>query len=122
MEVTVDKCLAFCQVLAKSNQKFFLNLTIVNFSFTYKELASRSWQKKEKKKFPSQVRREAKRKQEHNKKVAEEVTDVIKLTAKVIRAVSAVETDDILQVTKNLETFSRFNVTNIIMTQFMKRH
>ena len=77
MEVTLDKCLAFCQVLAKSNQKFFLNLTIGNFSFTNKELTSSSWQKKYEKKSPSQVRREAKRKQEHNKKVAEEVTDVI---------------------------------------------
>ena len=48
MEATVDKCLAFCQALAKSNHKFSLNLTIDkdNFNFNNKELATGSWQMK----------------------------------------------------------------------------
>ena len=72
----MDKCLAFCQALAKSNHKFSLNLTIDkdNFNFNNKELATSSWQMK-KKKSPSQLRREAKRREEHEKKVAGKVAD-----------------------------------------------
>ena len=67
---------AFCQALAKSNQKFSLNLNIGkdNFCFTDKELATSSWQMK-KKKSPSQVRREAKRREERDKEVAVKVAD-----------------------------------------------
>ena len=69
-------CLVFCQALAKSNQKFSLNLNIGkdNFSFTNKELATSSWQMK-KKKSPSQLRREAKRREERDKEVAVKVAD-----------------------------------------------
>ena len=76
MDATVDKCLAFCQALAKSNQKFSINLTFGkdNFSFNNKELATSSWQMK-KKKSPSQLRREAKRREACDKEVAGKVAD-----------------------------------------------
>ena len=79
----MDNCLAFCRVLSKSNQKVSLNLTIGkdNFIFDNKELATNSWKKK--KKSPSQLRRESKCREERDKKVAEEVTDIIKPTAKL---------------------------------------
>ena len=68
METSVDKCLAFCQSLAMSGQKFSFTLSIGkdNFSFSNKELGSSSCVKK-KKKSPSQVRREQRRKEEHSK-------------------------------------------------------
>ena len=37
MEATVDKCLAFCQALAMSNQRFSLNLTIDKDNFTFSD-------------------------------------------------------------------------------------
>ena len=73
METSVDKCLAFCQSLAMSGQKFSFTLSIGkdNFSFNNKELGSSSCVKK-KKKSPSQVRREHRRKEERSlKKTAE---------------------------------------------------
>ena len=73
METSVDKCLAFCQSLAMSGQKFSFTLSIGkdNFSFNNKELGSSSCVKK-KKKSPSQVRREQRRKEERSlKKTAE---------------------------------------------------
>ena len=73
METSVDKCLAFCQSLAMSGQKFSFTLSIGkdNFSFNNKELGSSSCVKR-KKKSPSQVRREQRRKEERSlKKTAE---------------------------------------------------
>ena len=105
----MDKCLAFCQVLSKFNQKFSLNLTIGkdNFIFDNKELATSSWQKK-KKKSPSQLRREAKHREERDKKVAEEVTDMIKPTAKVVVKVFGIEADDNITLTEEAEEILRF--------------
>ena len=56
----MDKCLAFCQTLAMSNQKFTFSLSLGkdNFNFSNKELVESSW--KMKKKSPSQQRREEK--------------------------------------------------------------
>ena len=73
MESAVDKCLAFCQALIKSDQKFTLNLSIGNdkLFFSNKELES-SWKKK---KSPSQVRREENRKRSRQNKATEEVAD-----------------------------------------------
>ena len=70
----MEKCLAFCQSLIKSDQKFALNLSIGNdrFFFSNKELKS-SWKKK--KKSPSQLPREENRKRNHQNKAAEEVVD-----------------------------------------------
>ena len=70
----MDKCLAFCQALIKSDQKFALNLSIGKdrFFFSNKELES-SWKKK--KKSPSQLRREENRKRNRQNKAAEEVAD-----------------------------------------------
>jgi hypothetical protein len=67
----VDKCLAFCQVLAMSNHKFTFNLNIStdNFNFDNKELVTSSWEKK-KKKSPSQLKREASRREERKQKSA----------------------------------------------------
>ena len=75
MESAVDKFLAFCQALIKSDQKFTLNLTIGNgrLFFSNKEQES-SWKKK-KKKSPSQVRREEHRRRNRQNKATEEVAD-----------------------------------------------
>ena len=84
----MDKCLAFCQALATSNQKFTFSLTIGkdSFSFDNKELVSSSWQKK--KKSPSQLRREAKRKEERASKAAVEATGVSLTTEEVVENIS----------------------------------
>ena len=68
----MDKCLAFCQALITSDQKFILNLSIGNnkLFFSNKELES-SWQKK--KKSPSQLRREKNRKMKRQKEATEKV-------------------------------------------------
>ena len=75
MELAVDKCLAFCQALTQSDHKFTLNLSIGKdkLFFSNKELTSSCQVKK--KKSPSQLRREDRRKRERQSKVAEEVTD-----------------------------------------------
>ena len=84
----MDKCLAFCQALATSNQKFTFSLTIGkdSFSFDNKELVSSSWQKK--KKSPSQLRREAKRREERASKAAVEATGVSHTTEEVVEIIS----------------------------------
>ena len=60
----VDKCLAFCQTLATSNMQFKFNLSFGQdiFNFEIKELAKSSCIKK--KKTPSQIRREERRREE----------------------------------------------------------
>ena len=70
------KCLAFCQALSSSNHKFTLNLSIGkdNFNFCNKELAISSSACK-KRKSPSQLRREQKRKLERNAKQQFEATE-----------------------------------------------
>ena len=84
----MDKCLAFCQALATSNQKFTFSLTIGkdSFSFDNKELVSSSWQKK--KKSPSQLRREAKRREERASKAAVKTTGVSHTTEEVVEIIS----------------------------------
>ena len=84
----MDKCLAFCQALATSNQKFTFSLTIGkdSFSFDNKELVSSSWQKK--KKSPSQLRREAKRREERASKAAVKTTGVSHTTEEVVENIS----------------------------------
>ena len=77
METSVDKCLAFCQSLAMSGQKFSFTLSIGKdkFSFTNKELGPSSCLKK---KSPSQIRREMRRKEERSlKKAAETAIKVV---------------------------------------------
>ena len=66
--VVVEKCLAFCQGLVESNNKFTFNLSLAQdaFIFDNKELANSSCEKK--KKSPSQLRREKKRKEERKNK------------------------------------------------------
>ena len=68
----MDKCLAFCQALITSDQKFTLNLSIGNdkLFFSNKELES-SWKKK--KKSPSQLRREKNRKMKRQKEATDKV-------------------------------------------------
>ena len=73
-----EKCLAFCQALTSSNQKFSLSLSIGqdNFNFCNKDLVTSSVLKK-KKKSPSQIRREVKRKLEkHQKEKPEDTVEV----------------------------------------------
>ena len=77
MDASVDKCLAFCQSLVMSGQKFSFTLSIGkdNFSFTNKELGPSSCMKK---KSPSQIRRELRRKEERSlKKAAEPAEKVV---------------------------------------------
>ena len=92
----MDKCLAFCQTLAMSIQRFTVSLSLGkdNFNFSNKELVESSW--KMKKKSPSQKRREEKRKMERNKmKVAEKVTesDIGNVNDKVYKIVFKEETE-----------------------------
>ena len=65
--MVLDKCLAFCQALVQSNNHFTFKLTIgdVNFNFENKKPEKSFWTKK--KKSPSQVRREERRRQEKAK-------------------------------------------------------
>ena len=77
METSVDKCLAFCQSLVMSGHKFSFTLSIGNgnFSFNNKELGSSSCTRK--KKSPSQIRRELRRKTERSLKKAAETTEKV---------------------------------------------
>ena len=87
MEASVDKCLAFCQSLVMSGQKFSFTLSIGkdNFSFSNnKELGSSSCVKK--KKSPSQIRREQRRKEERTLRTAADATE------KVVKASNSEET------------------------------
>ena len=63
----VEKCLACCQALVTTNQTFSFNLTISkdNFKFDNKELQGSYCRGK--KKSPSQVRREDRRRKEREK-------------------------------------------------------
>ena len=78
MEGTIDKCLAFCQALVSSNQKFTFTLSIgkETFNFDNKELVASSCVHKKKKKSPSQIRREEKRREARKLKIAEKVAEV----------------------------------------------
>ena len=64
--VVVEKCQAFCQALITGNHKFAFSLSMGrdNFNFETKELAKSSCEKK--KKSPSQIRREEKRRKRGN--------------------------------------------------------
>ena len=92
----MDKCLAFCQALTQSDHKFTLNLSIGKdkLFFSNKELTSSC---KMKKKSPSQLRREERRKRERQSKVAEEVTDASKekVTEKVAETDATAEEADV---------------------------
>ena len=80
MEATVDKCLAFCQALVSSNQKFTFTLSIGKKTFKFdnkEELVASSCGKNKKKKSPSQVRREARRREARKLKIAEQVVEVL---------------------------------------------
>ena len=83
MDISVDKCLALCQTLATSGQKFSLTLSIGKdkFSFNNKELSTSSCSKK---KSPSQMRREQRRKEERALKNA--AATAAESTEKVVEA------------------------------------
>ena len=78
MEATVDKCLAFCQALVSSNQKFTFTLSIgkETFKFNNQELVASSCVKSKKKKSPCQLRREDRRREARKLKIAEQVVEV----------------------------------------------
>ena len=63
----LEKCLAFFQGLVETNTKFSFNLSLGKdvFDFNNKELDNSSWKKK--KKSPSQIRREKRRKDDREK-------------------------------------------------------
>ena len=83
MEATVDKCLAFCQALVSSNQKFTFTLSIgkETFKFDNKELVASSCGKTLKRKSPSQIRREDRRREARKSKITEEVVKDPAVTA-----------------------------------------
>ena len=83
MEATIDKCLAFCQALVSSNQKFTFTLSIgkETFKFDNKELVASSCGKTLKKKSPSQIRREDRRREARKSKITEEVVKDPAVTA-----------------------------------------
>ena len=111
MEATVDKCLAFCQALAKSNQKFSINLTFGkdNFSFNNKELATSSWQMK-KKKSPSQLRRETKCREACDKEVAGKVADKeIPSSKETFKVAEKKLTDEVAEVDLTKDTVKVFD-------------
>ena len=76
---TVEKCLNFCDGLVKSNRQFSFSLSFgkdISFNFQNKEPVKSSCYRK--KKSPSQVRREAKRKNDREQpKTTERVTENI---------------------------------------------
>ena len=78
----VEKCLAFCQALSSSNQLFSLNLKIGSdsFNFDMKELVKSSCAKK--KKSPSQLRREMKRRDERKRAATKAEEDIAKVSDK----------------------------------------
>ena len=65
--MVLDKCLAFCQALVQSNNQFTFKLAIgnVNFNFEHKQPEKSFWRKK--KKSPTQIKREERRRQERAK-------------------------------------------------------
>ena len=83
MEATIDKCLAFCQALVSSNQKFTFTLSIgkETFKFDNKELVASSCGKSLKRKSPSQIRREDRRREARKSKITEEVVKDPAVTA-----------------------------------------
>ena len=78
----VEKCLAFCQALSSSNQLFSFNLNIGSdsFNFDMKELVESSCPKK--KKSPSQLRREMKRRDERKRAATKAEEDIAKVSDK----------------------------------------
>ena len=72
----VRKCKAVCQALMNNNKTFSLNISMNNdnFNFVNKEVPKRSW--KMKKKGPSQVRREERRRKEREAKRSDATANV----------------------------------------------
>ena len=112
----MDKCLAFCQALIKSDQKFALNLSIGKdrFFFSNKELES-SWKKK--KKSPSQLRREKNRKIKRQKEATEKVAGDGASEA----AAKEAEDNSSTQQLKKLKVLLQLFAKNVIITQPLKR-
>ena len=78
--VVLDKCLAFCQALAQSNNQFTFKLAIGNIDFNFEHKKPEKSFCKKKKKSPSQIRREERRRQARNqvndsKKAAEKASE-----------------------------------------------
>ena len=76
----VEKCLAFCQALSGNNKLFSFSLKIGsdNFNFDLKELAKSSCLKK--KKSPSQLRREMRRREDRKRATTKTKEDIAELS------------------------------------------
>ena len=76
----VEKCLAFCQALSGNNKLFSFSLKIGsdNFNFELKELAKSSCIKK--KKSPSQLRREMRRREDRKRATTKTKEDIAELS------------------------------------------
>ena len=76
----VEKCLAFCQALSGNNKLFAFSLKIGsdNFNFELKELAKSSCIKK--KKSPSQLRREMRRREDRKRATTKTKEDIAELS------------------------------------------
>ena len=82
----VEKCLAFCQALSGNNKLFSFSLKIGsdNFNFELKELAKSSCKKK---KSPSQLRREMRRREQRNQATTKAKEDIAELSERSISVV-----------------------------------
>ena len=80
----VEKCLAFCRALSNNNQPFSLSLKIGSdtFNFLSKELVKSSGVKK--KKSPSQLRREKKRRDERKQTVTKAEEPAVEVSEKPV--------------------------------------
>ena len=80
----VEKCLAFCQALSNNNQPFSLSLKIGSdtFNFHSKDLVKSSCVKK--KKSPSQLRREKKRRDERKQAVTNAEEPALEVSEKSV--------------------------------------
>ena len=95
MDVLVlEKCLAFCQGLVETNTKFSLNLSLGMdvFNFNNKELDNSSWKKK--KKSPSQLRRE-KRRKDDREKTKEDTGEVSEKSVSVLSVIIVIRNSNL---------------------------
>ena len=111
----VEKCLAFCQALVSTNKTFSFNLSISkdSFNFTNKELQTSSCRVK--KKSPSQIRREERRKNEREHKKS-------KVTVEVADGSFSEVSKDIFQCTKCEENFKTEKGLNIHIGRMHKEN
>ena len=86
-KAVIEKCLAFCQALSADNKLFSFGLKIGSdtFNFELKELVKSSCSKK--KKSPSQMRREMRRKEDRKRAAMKTEEDIVQVSENSVRDV-----------------------------------